>query len=91
MTKGDLWNLDSISVSIKDTKTAYIAYKRNESYSYNGKILDVNLGFIDTILGRSIADKVMRKLKSLTIKLERENEKMLELIKWQEGFENKQK
>lgn len=87
MTKSDLWDIDSIKISVEDTKSATISYKRVASY--RSCDIEVKLNLIDLLMGIKITKKVMNEVKSLTVRLEKENNEINELMKWEEDFKNK--
>jgi hypothetical protein len=91
MITSDLWDLNDLNVSVEDRKIANIRYHKDVEYvrSSDRRELEVRLNLIDALFGRKITDKVMYKLKELTAKLEKENEELKDLIKWEEDFNKK--
>lgn len=93
MVTNHLWDIDSIKVTMDSRTSATIRYNRKSEYvnSYDRETMEVKLNFFDMLIGRKINEKVIRKIKELTIRLERENEEIKDLITWEEDFNKRRK
>lgn len=85
MTVDDLWDIDNIKIDVMSPNCVNINYSKVYRYG-NSKCIEVHLNIFDKIGGKTITEKVLNRVKILTAKLEKENEEIKKLIKWESDF-----